>query len=147
VAKEVALDTTSTKTTTNGMDQEGDHHHDEIMPDNKENQIGLGLRQRRGKTKSATTTTTKGTVTTNVDPLIQSNDTDADDDDDDTDIRTPTDMMQDELMLLRKANPIELFGALPSRDLRQAQINAQDALQAYIDAANFAVTILNLIQN
>jgi hypothetical protein len=117
-----------------------DHEDYEIIPDNKENQIGLGLRQRRGKTKGAAT----------VDPIPKKDihDTKDDDENDDNDDGNPhtTTELQDELTLLRKANPIELFGALPSRDLRQAQSNANDALQAYIDAANFAVSILTLTQ-
>lgn len=114
-----------------------DHEDYEIIPDNKENQIGLGLRQRRGKTKGAA----------KVDPIQNKDihDTKDDDDNDDGNTHTTTEL-QDELTLLRKANPIELFGALPPRDLRQAQSNANDALQAYIDAANFAVSILTLTQ-
>jgi hypothetical protein len=46
--------------------------------------------------------------------------------------------------LVRKANPITLFGALPPRDLRLSQANANAAIQAYVDAANIAVQILKL---
>jgi hypothetical protein len=46
--------------------------------------------------------------------------------------------------LVRKADPITLFGALPPRDLRRSQANANTAIQAYIDAANIAVKILKL---
>eukprot|EP00547_Thalassionema_nitzschioides_P015532 CAMPEP_0194247698 /NCGR_PEP_ID=MMETSP0158-20130606/16973_1 /TAXON_ID=33649 /ORGANISM="Thalassionema nitzschioides, Strain L26-B" /LENGTH=131 /DNA_ID=CAMNT_0038983827 /DNA_START=190 /DNA_END=582 /DNA_ORIENTATION=- len=38
--------------------------------------------------------------------------------------------------VLRQANPIDLFGAFPSRDLRSAQKDAEKALQHYVDAAN-----------
>mmetsp|Transcript_1208 Transcript_1208/g.1547 ORF Transcript_1208/g.1547 Transcript_1208/m.1547 type:complete len:194 (-) Transcript_1208:4-585(-) len=51
----------------------------------------------------------------------------------------------DEDELLRKANPIDLFGAFPSKDLRNAQEDAGNALQYYIDAANLAVSILKAI--
>jgi hypothetical protein len=53
---------------------------------------------------------------------------------------------QDSEARLRKANPIELFGALPPRDLRVAQTNAKAALDAYIEAANLAVAILKLVE-
>ena len=61
-----------------------------------------------------------------------------------------TELLDDEVLneedMLRKANPITLFGALPSHDLRQAQKNATASLGAYIDAANFAVAILKLTE-
>jgi len=46
---------------------------------------------------------------------------------------------------LRNANPIDLFGAFPPRDLRSAQKNAKKALQAYVDAANAAASLLALL--
>lgn len=49
--------------------------------------------------------------------------------------------------LIREADPIALVGgALPSRDLRTAQVNAKKALEAYIDAANFAAQLLTLLK-
>lgn len=51
----------------------------------------------------------------------------------------------DEDELLRKANPIDLFGAFPSKDLRNAQEDAANALQYYVDTANLAVSILKTI--
>lgn len=89
---------------------------------NKENHSKEGLRQRKGKQKSeASANDSKWT--------------------------TGDDEFVDEDAMLRVANPIELFGALPPRDLREAQVNANAALQAYIDAASFAVEILKLVGN
>ena len=48
----------------------------------------------------------------------------------------------DEEDLLRSANPVDLFGAFPPRDLIAAQKNAKKALAAYIEAANLTVAIL-----
>ena len=47
---------------------------------------------------------------------------------------------------LRKADPLYLFGAFPTRDLRVAQKEAREALQSYIAAANTATTILDHIK-
>lgn len=38
-----------------------------------------------------------------------------------------------------------LFGALPPRDLKTAQIKAKEMLQQYVNAANEARGIMNLI--
>lgn len=93
---------------------------------NKENESKEGLRQRKGKQKPEATGTTAS---------------------DNSKWTAGIDEVMDESAMLRKANPIELFGALPPRDLREAQVNANAALQAYIDAANFAVAILKLVEN
>ena len=45
---------------------------------------------------------------------------------------------------LRNADPLDLFGALPPRDLRTAQKEARKALAAYIEAANLAAAILSV---
>lgn len=43
---------------------------------------------------------------------------------------------------LRNADPVDLFGAFPPRDLMTAQKNAKKALAVYIEAANLARAIL-----
>jgi hypothetical protein len=43
--------------------------------------------------------------------------------------------------LLRQADPLTLFGAMPPKELRQAQKEAQKALAAYVEAANLIVAI------
>lgn len=45
---------------------------------------------------------------------------------------------------LHKMDPIELFGALPPRDLKLAQKQAKEMLELYVNAANKAVEILKL---
>ena len=45
---------------------------------------------------------------------------------------------------LRQANPIDLFGAFPPKDLKVAQKNARDSLASYIKAANIAAEILHI---
>jgi hypothetical protein len=45
---------------------------------------------------------------------------------------------------LQKMDPIELFGALPPRDLKLAQNQAKKMLEAYVNAANKAIEILKL---
>jgi hypothetical protein len=42
---------------------------------------------------------------------------------------------------LRRADPLTLFGAMPPKELRQAQKEAQKALAAYVAAANLLVAI------
>lgn len=45
---------------------------------------------------------------------------------------------------LRNANPVDLFGAFPPRDLIAAQKEAKKSLAAYIEAANLAKAILQI---
>lgn len=52
----------------------------------------------------------------------------------------------DQETLLRMANPIDLFGAFPPRNLRTSQKDAYQALQEYIEAANFAVALLKIME-
>jgi hypothetical protein len=47
----------------------------------------------------------------------------------------------DEEELLRRADPLTLFGAMPPKELRQAQKEAVKALAAYVEAANLLVAI------
>mmetsp|Transcript_41633 Transcript_41633/g.47309 ORF Transcript_41633/g.47309 Transcript_41633/m.47309 type:complete len:199 (-) Transcript_41633:104-700(-) len=55
--------------------------------------------------------------------------------------------LSDDDEVLRKANPIDLFGAFPPRDLRKAQKEAQNALEYYINTANLATAILKVMNN
>mmetsp|Transcript_14047 Transcript_14047/g.26413 ORF Transcript_14047/g.26413 Transcript_14047/m.26413 type:complete len:214 (-) Transcript_14047:854-1495(-) len=45
---------------------------------------------------------------------------------------------------MESINPIELFGALPPKELKLAQTQAKEALRLYIEAANSVVKILGL---
>ncbi|KAI2498207.1 hypothetical protein MHU86_16289 [Fragilaria crotonensis] len=107
------------------LEKETTKKADEEALSNKENNGKEGLRQRKGKQnpEARATAASESKWTTGVDEFV------------------------DEDAMLRVANPIELFGALPPRDLREAQVNANAALQAYIDAANFAAAILKLVGN
>ena len=51
----------------------------------------------------------------------------------------------DEDEMLRIMDPITLFGGLAPPALKEAQKNARQALSSYIEAANLAVYLLNLI--
>eukprot|EP00592_Proboscia_alata_P008022 CAMPEP_0194357310 /NCGR_PEP_ID=MMETSP0174-20130528/4808_1 /TAXON_ID=216777 /ORGANISM="Proboscia alata, Strain PI-D3" /LENGTH=228 /DNA_ID=CAMNT_0039127269 /DNA_START=13 /DNA_END=699 /DNA_ORIENTATION=+ len=83
-----------------------------------------GIRQRRNKDKSYDEDLKKGDwVTENYF--------------DDADV-------EDEL--LKNANPIDLFGAMPPVPLKVAQANAKDALRNYVDAANL-VSAMTQIMN
>ena len=46
---------------------------------------------------------------------------------------------------LRNANPLDLFGGLPPPSLRAAQVKAREALASYLQAANRAVEIIQII--
>jgi hypothetical protein len=46
---------------------------------------------------------------------------------------------------LHNMDPIELFGALPPKDLKLAQKQAKEMLEAYVNAANKAVEILKIL--
>ena len=57
-----------------------------------------------------------------------------------------TELLEEQEDLIRSADPLSLLGgALPPRDLRTAQQNAKQALQAYIDAANFAMDLIKIL--
>ena len=45
---------------------------------------------------------------------------------------------------LRRADPIDYFGALPPKDLKVAQKDARDSFESYIKAANIAAEILQV---
>jgi len=47
---------------------------------------------------------------------------------------------------LQNTDPLHLFGALPPRALRDAQKSAYDSLKKYVDAANIAREILDLLE-
>jgi len=61
--------------------------------------------------------------------------------------KTEEEIPMNEDGILKIVDPINLFGAFPPRDLRSSQKNAKESIEAYIDAANFACTLLKLIQN
>lgn len=46
---------------------------------------------------------------------------------------------------LKKSDPIDLFGGLPSPALRTAQTEARKALLSYVEAANLAAEILRIV--
>lgn len=53
-------------------------------------------------------------------------------------------VLPDEDDRLRNADPLLLFGAFASSDLKEAQKEAKATLEAYIQAANLAAAIINL---
>lgn len=48
---------------------------------------------------------------------------------------------------LHRMDPIDLFGALPPKELKLAQNDAKKVIELYIDAANQAVEILKLLES
>lgn len=54
--------------------------------------------------------------------------------------------LEDEDEKILRADPIDLFGAFPPRDLRVAQREAKESIQRYIDAANAARSLLSLLE-